>query len=440
MTRFQYAVIGICFLLNAVDGFDVMATAFTANGLAKEWTLTPAALGFLLSAGLFGMTIGSLVLAPLADSLGSRRVILLSITLATAGMLLSAIAQSAGQLGVLRLVTGVGVGGILACTNVLASEYSSLRRRGLAVSIYALGYPIGATLGGFAAIGLQSGFGWRAVFLCGGILSLLAMAGTALLLPESAEFLNERQPRNALQKINSIARKMGHPPVEALTPRRAVQLRRGLKSSRVARLLSAEYRKRTILLWITYFCVLGGYYFVASWTPRLLVTAGMSESQGMTGGVLLTGGGVVGTIALGLLTARFSVRKVLIVYLGASAVFVTVFSQSMGMLTLALSVAAAIGFATVACMAGLYAMTPPLFEPSIRVTAIGFASGMGRLGGIVAPILTGFLLQASWTPGQLYLAVGGLFAVGAVSMIFLKVQPPSRDESVLTIAKERVTT
>ena len=153
MTPYQWMVVALCVLLNCLDGFDVMAMAFTASSLTEEFALSGSELGVLLSAGLVGMAVGSLALAPVADVIGRRPLILISVGLATLGMLLSAAAPSAVLLGLARVVTGLGVGGILASTNVIASEYASARWRGLAIGLYTAGYGIGATLGGVAARG-----------------------------------------------------------------------------------------------------------------------------------------------------------------------------------------------------------------------------------------------------------------------------------------------
>ncbi|EGD45377.1 major facilitator family transporter [Nocardioidaceae bacterium Broad-1] len=150
MTPYQWMVVALCVLLNCLDGFDVMAMAFTASSLTEEFALSGSELGVLLSAGLVGMAVGSLALAPVADVIGRRPLILISVGLATVGMLLSAAAPSALLLGLARVVTGLGVGGILASTNVIASEYASARWRGLAIGLYTAGYGIGATLGGVA--------------------------------------------------------------------------------------------------------------------------------------------------------------------------------------------------------------------------------------------------------------------------------------------------
>ena len=169
MTPYQWMVVALCVLLNCLDGFDVMAMAFTASSLTEEFALSGSELGVLLSAGLVGMAVGSLALAPVADVIGRRPLILISVGLATLGMLLSAVAPSAVLLGLARVVTGLGVGGILASTNVIASEYASARWRGLAIGLYTAGYGIGATLGGVAARGMLADLGWRSVFVAGGV-------------------------------------------------------------------------------------------------------------------------------------------------------------------------------------------------------------------------------------------------------------------------------
>ena len=175
MTAFQWRAVALCVLLNVLDGFDVLVMAFTGRAVSAEWGLTATQLGLLLSAGLVGMGIGSLFVAPWADRLGRRPVTLACMVVITVGMLLSAASQSAGQLGAFRVLTGIGIGGILATSIVIASEYSSRRWRGLAVSLNSAGYAIGATVGGLLAVLLIDQFGWRTVFLVGGLLSVAAL-------------------------------------------------------------------------------------------------------------------------------------------------------------------------------------------------------------------------------------------------------------------------
>lgn len=136
MTIFQWVVVGLRTFLNSLDGFDVLAMAFTANQVSAEFDLSASQLELLLSTGLIGMAAGSLGLPLFADGVGRWPILLLTTGLATAGVFMSATAGSMSMLCIWRVVTGLGIGGILACTNVIISEYSNRCWRGLTVSIY----------------------------------------------------------------------------------------------------------------------------------------------------------------------------------------------------------------------------------------------------------------------------------------------------------------
>ncbi|MFY9636294.1 MAG: MFS transporter [Cellulosimicrobium cellulans] len=421
MSPYQWAIIGMCVLLNALDGFDVLAMAFTANGVTKEFGLTGSELGILLSAGLVGMAIGSLCLAPLADIIGRRPMIIASVGAAGAGMLLAATATTMEQLGIWRLLTGLGVGCILACTNVIASEYSSKHRRGLSISIYTAGYGIGATLGGAAAVYLQSQYGWRSVFVFGGVSTLSILLVLLFLLPESVDFLVTKRPRNVLDRLNRIARKTGHPEVTALPDVQAVAK---AKTNPVSDLLSPANRRSTLLLWLAFFTTMFGFYFVNSWTPRLLVTAGMTESQGITGGLMLTLGGIFGAVLYGVLATKWNSKIVLVAFTVLSAVMIVVFISSASIIVLALGAGVLVGMLINGCIAGLYTLAPSLYPASVRSTGVGWGIGIGRIGAIIAPLITGALLDASWSAVQLYLAVGVVVLISAVAVGMIRSKEP----------------
>lgn len=421
MSPYQWAIIGMCVLLNALDGFDVLAMAFTANGVTKEFGLTGSELGVLLSAGLIGMAIGSLCLAPLADIIGRRPMILVSVGAAGAGMLLAAMAGSMMQLGIWRFLTGLGVGCILACTNVIASEYSSKQRRGLSISIYTAGYSIGATIGGAAAVYLQSQYGWRSVFVFGGISTLSILVLLLFLLPESVDFLVTKRPRNVLDRLNRIARKTGHPEVTNLQD---VEASSKKKTNPISDLLSPANRRSTLLLWLAFFTTMFGFYFVNSWTPRLLVTAGMTESQGITGGLMLTLGGIFGAVLYGVLATKWNSKIVLVVFTVLSAIMMVVFISSASVFMLALGAGILVGMLINGCIAGLYTLAPSLYPASVRSTGVGWGIGIGRIGAIIAPLITGALLDASWSAVQLYLAVGVVVLISAVAVGMIRSKEP----------------
>lgn len=135
MSGYQWLIIGLCTFLNALDGYDVLAISFTSNAVTEEFNLTGTELGVVMSAALFGMAVGALTLGPVADRIGRRPMTILALIVNGAGLFLSTTANSAAELGVWRVVTGLGIGGILVGTNVLSSEYASRKHRGLAISI-----------------------------------------------------------------------------------------------------------------------------------------------------------------------------------------------------------------------------------------------------------------------------------------------------------------
>ncbi|MFI0468330.1 MFS transporter [Saccharopolyspora sp. 5N102] len=417
MNRFQWAAVSVCVLLNMLDGFDVLVMSFTGKAVMAEWDLSGAQLGLLLSAGLVGMAAGSMLLAPWADRVGRRPMILLCLAIASVGLLLSSVSQSATQLGALRIATGVGIGGILASSNVIASEYASRRWRGLVVSLNSTGYALGATLGGLVSVMLLAEFGWRAVFLFGGVATAVGIPVVFALLPESLDFLLARRPARALDKVNQLTRKLGLPTLDHLPAAPVVQAGVG---AGFRKLLSSDLRRASFLLWTAFFLVMAGFYFVTSWTPTLLTKAGLSTAQGVTGGTLLNLGGIFGATLLGLLAARFALRSVLIAYVLATAVMLGVFIAATSSLAAALVLGAAIGVAVNGCVAGLYALTPIIYDSGVRATGVGAAIGIGRIGAIAAPAVAGALLDVGWTPQSLYLTVGVVFAATAVLLLLLR--------------------
>ncbi|MBQ9053030.1 MAG: MFS transporter [Rhodococcus sp.] len=412
MNSFQWLAIGICVLLNGLDGFDVLVMAFTANSVSAEWGLTGSQLGLLLSAGLFGMTAGALLLAPWADRIGRRKLIIMCVVVTGAGMILSSLSQNEIQLGILRFVTGLGIGGLLSSTNVLASEYSSARWRGLAVSLQSTGFAAGATLGGISAALLIDAWGWRSVFLVGGALSLIILPLVLWRLPESVDFIVTKGGPNALERANTTLVRMGRAPLAALPDTAGTH---GGNKIRFTKLLSPEFRRATLMLWLTFGVLLFSYHFVTNWTPKLMISAGMSESEGISGGILLNLGGIVGTLIFGFLAARFDIRKLLATMTLITSILLAVFVTTTSSLPLVLIVGLLIGVFLNSAMAGLYSSAPRTYPADVRVTGVGTAIGIGRAGAIVSPMAVGSLIDSGWSSTQLYLAVAlfMLVAVGA---------------------------
>ncbi|MFC5952103.1 MFS transporter [Pseudonocardia lutea] len=434
MSRFQWGAVVVCVLLNMLDGFDVLVMAFAGKSVSADWGLSGAQLGLLLSAGLIGMAVGSMVVAPWADRFGRRPIVLGCLAVAAAAMLLSAASQSAVQLGVLRAVTGLGIGGILATSNVIAAEYASKRWRGLAVSLNSTGYALGATLGGLLAALLVGQFGWRSVFLAGGLATAASIPLVWWRLPESLDFLLVRRPVRALERVNALLARMGHAALAALPERVAAP--KGVGAG-YRELLTPRLRRTTLVLWPVFFCIMAGFYFVTSWTPTLLVEAGLSPTAGIAGGTLLNVGGIFGAALLGLLAAKFALRTVLATYLVATGALLAIFIGASSSLTLAFVIAAVIGVFVNGCVAGLYALTPTVYDPAVRTTGVGTGLAIGRAGAILAPTLAGTLLDGGWTPEQLYVVFGAVFVATAALLFLLRLR---RTDGAAPAATPRTTT
>lgn len=418
MSRYQWGTVALCLLLNIVDGFDILIVAYTSTSLTNEWGLSGSELGFLLSAGLFGMAAGTMFIAPLADKIGRRPLVLLCLALATLGMFASAFAPSPTMLGSLRVITGLGMGGIIVSANVIASEFASKRWRGLAVSLNTTGYAFGAVVGGLTAVWLQAQFSWRGVFIFGATMTLAAFLILLVRMPESVDYLYLEKSRGALAKVNELARKMKKEPVTDLARPETTGVK---KTSAVSTLLSAKYRRSTIIVCLGFFLNMSGYYFVQSWTPRLLVQSGLSEAQGNLGGTVLNIGGMIGSIAIGVLLARFPLKKVLVSYFAITGALMCVFALTPSALTAAFTIALLIGLFANGCMAGLYTLVTGAYEPAVRATAVGWGITVGRIGAIVAPIVAGGLLDLNWDTAGLYLLMSLPFFVAGALVAMIKI-------------------
>jgi benzoate transport len=414
MSPHQIVAILVCVGLNMLDGFDVLVMSFTAAGVSAEWKLTGSELGLLFSAGLVGMALGSLFLAPRADRFGRRTIVIVSVIAVSLGMLFSGFSRSYLQLALLRATTGVGIGGILASATVLVAEYSSNRWRSTASYLYTSGYSLGATIGGAIAAILISRFGWRTAFEFGAVASIAMLPVTYWGLPESLDFLITRQPTDALRKLNRLLTKMRRSTVAALPK---FELHTALlQSSAIGRLLTPPLQRSTILIWIAFFFMMGGYYFVFSWTPKLLTSSGLTAQQGINSGVLLSLGGIAGTVLFALIARAIEVRRLVLVCLLASAVLMGLFAMTVTDLPVALIAGVGLGGMATSAMAGFYALTPTLYGADLRTSGMGWGIGIGRIGAILAPLATGVLVDLGWRPLELFCLFAGTFLLAALAL------------------------
>lgn len=411
MTPMQVVIVALCVFLNAIDGFDVLAISFAAPGISEDWGINRAALGIVLSMELIGMSAGSVILGGLADKLGRRPVALGCLSAMALGMAGASFAANIIWLSIMRFITGIGIGGILAAGNSMAAEFSSLKRRALSVSLLGAGFPLGGILGGIVAAQLLETVNWRAIFLFGSVVTALFIPLVYFLIPETVSYQVKRRPANALEKVNDTLRRLGHAQVESLPPVQKSESKTGIKE-----LFSSSLARTTVLLTVGYFTHILAYYYVLKWTPKIVADMGFTDS--VAGGVLVwvSVGGAIGALVYGSLTQIFRGRRLLLGTLACAAVMIMVFGQTPQNLALITLMAFGAGFFGNAAMVGLYTLFVYHYPTRVRAGGTGFVIGVGRGGAALSPILAGFLFMADFSLALVsaLIAVGSLISVLAI--------------------------
>lgn len=390
LSRLQIIAIAIAVGLNALDGFDVLSISFAAPGIAKEWNIDKAALGVVLSMELIGMAVGSVLFGGIADRIGRRRTILTCLVVMAFGMLMVPGAANVFHLSFWRVLTGLGIGGMLAATAAITAEFANRKRRNLALAIMTIGYPIGAVVGGIISTFLLAHFDWRSVFIFGGCATLCFLPLVLFFVPEPMQFLLVHRDAGTLDRVNGLMRRLGHAPVTELPA-----VTQAEEKASIADILKPGLIATTLLVTAAYFLHIVTFYFVLKWAPKIVVDMGFAPAS--AAGVLVWAniGGAVGGGIFGFLTQRYSLKGMTIGVLLLSFGMVTIFGAAGATTLVGLSLLAfAVGLFTNSGVVGLYTIFAHAFPTHVRGTGTGFAIGIGRGGAALSPILAGVLFQA----------------------------------------------
>jgi len=418
LCSFQITAIALCALINVVDGFDVLAIAFTAPAIASEWSLSPGSLGIVFSAGYLGMALGAFFLGALADKYGRRTMILSCLATLTVTMGLTATAGSVSQLLLYRFASGLAIGAMLASITAITAEYSPDAKRNFMISIVQGMYAIGATLGGAVSAYLVGDFGWRSVFLVGAVVNGTLLVLAFFMLPESLAYLLKNRTAAALAKANAIIAKLGGNPLDSLPASNNDQA----QSGGYGVLLGGDFKKWSILLWIGTFSAMFGTYFLMSWIPKIVVDAGVSFEKAAWVGMSINAGGLVGILWLGYRSAVSGLREMITVFMCLAGCLMIVFGQLNDSVPVLATVAVAMGFFAQAGFIGLYSVAARLYPTDIRATGIGCAIGLGRVGAIFGPAVAGLLIGLEWSRSAYFLTLSLPFFFGALAIWQLKAE------------------
>ncbi|MFJ3056809.1 MFS transporter [Herbaspirillum sp. NPDC087042] len=421
-TRFHWMVMCLCALLLIFDGYDLFIYGAVLPVLMKEWSLSPVQAGALGSYALFGMMFGAFIFGPLADRIGRKKGVAISFILFSLSTFVSGFATTPTEFGVYRFIAGLGCGGLMPNAVALMNEYAPKRLRSTLVAIMFSGYSLGGVLCAGLGIYMLPRFGWQSMFFAAAV-PLVLLPLILWKLPESVGFLLRHGKED-------VARSMLRQVAPQLRLDADVQLVQAeAKGAGVPMLELFKHQRAvgTLMIWLSFFCCLLMVYALGSWLPKLMANAGYSLGSSLSFLLALNFGGVVGAISGGWLGDRFTLPKVVLGFfaLGTVAIALLGFNSPMAMLYLLIIIA---GATTIGTQILLYANTAQFYPQAIRSTGLGWASGVGRTGAIVGPLLGGWLMAASLPLSMNFLvfAVPGLVAALAIGVFILRYRGVAR--------------
>lgn len=416
----QVLVVFLMVLLNALDGFDVLSSAFAAPGIAAEWGVERDALGIMLSAELVGMGFGSVILGGLADKIGRKPTMLICLAVMATGMYLAHLSGTITTITIWRFITGLGIGGMLASTNAVVAETTSKNGRSISMALYVIGYPLGGVIGGFAAQGwLLVDYDWRAVFLFGAVVTAAMIPLVMLLVPETPAFLATQKKSDSLKKVNKSLRVFNKPAVAALP----AVVEEGPQPKVTDILSKPKLRKVTLLLAFGYMFHTLTFYYILKFAPTIVAGAGFTQPEAASSLTYANIGGALGGFLFGFLLKQFDIKGPTIGALLLGVVAVAWFGTGHDTLWTWRIAAFFTMFFLNAAIVGYYAAFARGFPAYARATGTGFVLGVGRFGAAGSPIIAGFLF--TWLGDSELLAVSIIMCLGsvvaAVLLLFLPV-------------------
>lgn len=379
----------VCWLLVVFDGYDLIVYGTVQSSLISEtgWGLTKATAGTIGSMAFLGMMIGAIFAGRMADSWGRRRTILGCAVVFSVFTVLCAFAPNAAIFGILRLLAGIGLGGLVPSANALVAELVPTKWRSTIATLMMSGVPIGGSIAALVGIQLIPAFGWQSMFLVA-VLALVIVVPLGLkYLPETLG--SEQDARSGKVTANTKA------------------------STGFSSLLRAPYLGISMLFAVATIATLFAWYGLGTWLPNLMQLAGYNLGSALTFALALNLGAVAGSVITAWAGTRFGPVPTAIaaaaVAAGALVVLVTGPPVTVVYLMLVL---AGVGTHGTQCL--IIAAVANHYPAHLRGTALGWALGTGRIGAVVAPQAGGLLLAAGLGVNSNFLAFAGAAAIAAV--------------------------
>jgi AAHS family 4-hydroxybenzoate transporter-like MFS transporter len=424
----QIRVATICGLIQMCDGYDVGSIGWSVPSLTHAWHIAPPAFAVAFLWSSIGIMAGALVAGPIGDRYGRKPLLMMSVTLFGIASLASAVSPSLDFLAGTRFFTGMGIAGGFAGTVSLTGDYTPRRLRAMMIMLTFTGAPLGSFVGGqVVSLLLHEGFGWQVIFVIGGVFPLVLLGITALWLPESPRLLAARA--NLAPRHHALLRRLAiaHSPEDAHT----IDLARG---NPIRALFTEGYALQTILLWIIFFCSLLDLFLFVFWLPEVLHLIGMTPAQAVFATSLYSLGGMLAVLYLGWAIDRFGAHRSLAMHFAVGIVFISLIVLVALPYVALLAVVLLAGTTVLGSQTGLNGTCGKLYPARMRASGYGFATGVGRLGGIAAAPLGGYLLAMGLPPPYVFLSACVFAAIAAVATALLAL--PARQLGAIPTIEE----
>ena len=398
-------------LISLIDGYDIGAIAFAAPSLIREWHFPPSELGPIFSASLFGILFGSAIFGFVGGRYGRKTALIWANLVFGVFTLIAAYSTSTTEMFWLRLIAGLGIGGVIPNAIAINAE-SAPRRLRATMAIIAVGLvPIGGAIPGFMTATLVPTYGWQLLFFVGGIVPILIALLGIWGLPESIKYmaLHEKHRANMEKLIHQIRPDYVIPP----NAKFVIEDEHNYAGFNPALLFKDGLALITPLVWLLFILNLMGFFFLLSWTPTLLVTAAhLPPATGAWAGTALQLGGTIGALLLCRWLDQTRFLGIAILYLLAVPVVGSVGWFGISSQTALIVAAFFSGFIVLGIQTGINVVGALIYPTSLRSNGSGWQLGIGRIGSIVGPLLgaafVGLPIQ------NLYMWAAVPFAVGAV--------------------------
>src|ERR1700722_10194011 len=417
----QIRVAVFCGLIQMCDGYDVGSFGWSVPSLTHAWAVARAAFAIAVLLSNIGVMVGALFAGPIGDLFGRKPLLLLSLALFGVASVASAFSPSLGFLAGTRFFTGAGIAGGFAGTVALTGDYTPQRQRAMMIMLTFTGAPLGGFVGGMVvSLLLAQGFAWPIIYVIGGVFPICLIAIIAPWLPESPRFLAARANLHARHHALLRRLNVAHSPGEARSIEAAL-------ANPIKALFADGFALQTTLLWIIFFCSLLDLFLFIFWLPEVLHLVGMTPAQAVFATSLYPLGGIFAVLDLGWAIDRLGAHRALSAHFASGIVFVGLISL-VAMPYLATSAVVLLaGLTVLGSQTGLNGACGKLYPARMRTSGYGFATGVGRLGGIAAAPLGGYLLSRGLPPTYVFLSACVFAAMAGAATAFLAL--PGRQRS-----------